>query len=33
LSDPKDLDTGNKHSLVFNEATGKYEHRHDIEHK
>lgn len=30
VADPKDLDTGGKHSLVFDEKTGKYVHRHDL---
>jgi hypothetical protein len=31
LSDPKDIDTGGPHSLVFQESTGKYVHRHEHE--
>ncbi|ORX37371.1 hypothetical protein BD324DRAFT_625884 [Kockovaella imperatae] len=31
LSDPKELDSGGPHALVFDEATGKYIHRHERE--
>ncbi|OWZ29039.1 hypothetical protein C349_06407 [Cryptococcus neoformans var. grubii Br795] len=31
LSDPKDLDTGGPHSLVYQESTGKYVHRRELE--
>jgi hypothetical protein len=31
VSDPKELDTGGPHSLVYEESTGKYVHRHDLE--
>ncbi|RSH93014.1 hypothetical protein EHS25_008462 [Saitozyma podzolica] len=31
VSDPKELDTGGPHSLVYQESTGKYVHRHDLE--
>ncbi|WWD09629.1 hypothetical protein V865_007757 [Kwoniella europaea PYCC6329] len=31
ISNPKDLDTGNAHSLVFDKATGQYTHRRDLE--
>ena len=31
ISNPKDLDTGGPHSLVFQESTGKYVHRHELE--
>lgn len=31
LSDPKELDTGGPHSLVYQESTGKYVHRHELE--
>ncbi|ORY23362.1 hypothetical protein BCR39DRAFT_549455 [Naematelia encephala] len=31
ISNPHDLDTGGRHSLVFDEASGKYLHRHEIE--
>lgn len=31
VSNPKDLDTGGPHSLVFQESTGKYVHRHELE--
>ncbi|OCF74025.1 hypothetical protein I204_05875 [Kwoniella mangroviensis CBS 8886] len=30
ISNPKDLDTGNAHSLVFDKATGQYTHRRDL---
>ena len=30
VADPKELDTGGKHSLVFQESTGKYVHRHEM---
>lgn len=31
VSDPKSLDSGGPHSLVFQESTGKYVHRHELE--
>ena len=31
VSDPKALDSGGPHSLVFQESTGKYVHRHELE--
>jgi len=31
LSDPKSLDSGGPHGLVFQESTGKYVHRHELE--
>lgn len=31
LSDPNELDTGGPHSLVYQESTGKYVHRHELE--
>ncbi|WVW82541.1 hypothetical protein I302_104552 [Kwoniella bestiolae CBS 10118] len=31
ISNPKDLDTGNAHSLVLDKATGQYVHRRDLE--
>jgi len=31
LSDPKDLDSGSRHGLVFDKATGKYVHRHELD--
>lgn len=31
ISDPKQLDTGGPYSLVFQESTGKYVHRHELE--
>jgi len=31
VSDPKDLDTGGPHSLVYQESTGKYVHRRELE--
>lgn len=33
ISDPKSLDTGGPHSLVFDEKTGKYVHRHELDGK
>jgi hypothetical protein len=31
ISDPKQLDSGGPHGLVFQESTGKYVHRHELE--
>lgn len=33
ISDPKSLDSGGPHGLVFQESTGKYVHRHELEGK
>lgn len=33
LSDPKELDSGTRHGLVFDKATGKYVHRHELDEK
>ncbi|KAI9638197.1 uncharacterized protein MKK02DRAFT_42585 [Dioszegia hungarica] len=33
LSNPKDLDSGTRHGLVFDKATGKYVHRHELDEK
>jgi len=33
LSDPKDLDSGSRHGLVFDKSTGKYVHRHELDEK
>jgi hypothetical protein len=31
ISNPDDLDSGTRHGLVWQESTGKYVHRHELE--